>query len=61
MPKHLSEKFAYAEIVGPHGPVISHRLILGLLLFAPGCVYPAHSYDGITESYFCLSGSVSEK
>ena len=60
LPKHLSEKFAYAEIVGPHGRVISRRLILGLVLFAPGCVYPAHSHDGITESYFCLSGSVSE-
>lgn len=59
-PKHLTEKFAYAEIVGPNGPVISSELILGLVLFAPKCVYPAHSHDGITESYFCLSGSVSE-
>jgi len=59
-PKHLMEKFAYAEIVGPNGPVVSSELILGLVLFAPKCVYPAHSHDGITESYFCLSGSVSE-
>jgi len=60
VPKHLSEKFAYAEIVGPNGPVVSKHLILGLVLFAPKCVYPAHSHDGITESYFCLSGAVSE-
>lgn len=60
LPKHLTEKFAYAEIVGPSGPVVSNRLILGLVLFAPKCVYPAHSHDGITESYFCLSGAVSE-
>jgi len=59
-PKHLTEKFAYAEIVDPNGPVVSNKLILGLVLFAPKCVYPAHSHDGITESYFCLSGSVSE-
>jgi dimethylpropiothetin dethiomethylase len=59
-PKHLTEKFAYAEIIGPNGPVVSNELILGLVLFAPKCVYPAHSHDGITESYFCLSGSVSE-
>lgn len=58
LPKHLSEKFAYAELVGPHDPVISHRLILGLVLFGPGSAYPAHSHDGIAESYFCLSGSV---
>ena len=58
LPKHLTEKFAYAEVVGPNGPVLSKELILGLVLFAPKCVYPAHSHDGITESYFCLSGSV---
>ena len=60
LPKHLSDKFAYAEIVGPHGPIVSSNIILGLVLFAPKCIYPAHSHDGITESYFCLSGSVSE-
>ena len=29
-------------------------------LFAPACTYPAHTHDGITESYICLSGAVSE-
>ncbi|MEM7777925.1 MAG: dimethylsulfonioproprionate lyase family protein [Pseudomonadota bacterium] len=60
VPRGLSRRFAYAEILGPHGPVVAADLILGLVLFAPKCVYPAHSHDGITESYFCLSGSVSE-
>ncbi len=60
LPRHLTDKFAYTEIVGPHGPIVSSNIILGLVLFAPKCVYPAHSHDGITESYFCLSGSVSE-
>lgn len=60
MPRTLEEKFAYAQICGPNGPVISQEVILGVVLFAPGCVYPSHSHDGITESYLCLSGSVSE-
>jgi dimethylpropiothetin dethiomethylase len=60
VPKHLAGKFAYAEIVGPSGPVLSTRIILGLVLFAPKCVYPTHSHDELTESYYCLSGSVSE-
>jgi dimethylpropiothetin dethiomethylase len=60
VPKHLAGKFAYAEIVGPSGPVLSTRVILGLVLFAPKCVYPTHSHNDLTESYYCLSGSVSE-
>lgn len=60
IPKGLARKYAYAEIVGPRGPVVSGHLILGLVLFAPKCVYPAHSHAGITESYFCLSGAMSE-
>ncbi|MEL6373250.1 MAG: dimethylsulfonioproprionate lyase family protein [Pseudomonadota bacterium] len=60
LPRHLVNKFAYAEIAGPHGPIAYDGLILGLVLFAPRCIYPTHSHDGITESYFCLSGSVSE-
>lgn len=59
-PRGLARKYAYAEILGPNGPVSSSKLILGLVLFAPQCVYPAHSHDGITESYFCLSGALSE-
>lgn len=60
LPKHLANKFAYAEIAGPNGPVVYDGIILGLVLFAPKCVYPTHNHDGITESYFCLSGAMSE-
>jgi dimethylpropiothetin dethiomethylase len=60
VPKHLINKFAYAEVIGPRGPILSSRLILGFVLFAPGCVYPSHAHHGLTESYFCLSGAVSE-
>ncbi len=60
VPKGLERKFAYAEICGPNGPVLTTDVILGLVLFAPGCVYPSHAHSGITESYICLSGAVSE-
>ncbi len=60
MPAGLSRKFAYAELAGPHGPIISTELILGLVLFAPKCTYPAHAHQGLTESYYILSGAVSE-
>ena len=60
LPRGLERNFAFAEIAGASGPVISSAVILGLVLFAPGCTYPAHAHDGITESYVCLSGAVSE-
>lgn len=60
IPKGLKNTYAYAELCGPTGPVISDEVILGLVLFAPKCTYPTHSHDGITESYICLSGAVSE-
>ena len=60
VPRGLDAKYAYAEIAGPGGPVLTERVILGLDLFAPKCTYPAHAHDGITESYICLSGAVSE-
>lgn len=60
VPRGLIRKYGYAELLGPNGPVVSEQLILGLVLFAPRCTYPAHSHDGIKESYICLSGVVSE-
>lgn len=60
VPRGLKDKYAYAELCSPSGPVLSTEVILGLVLFAPGCTYPAHAHDGITESYICLSGAVSE-
>lgn len=60
VPRGLDRNFAYAELVGPTGPVITNDVILGLVLFGPSSTYPAHAHDGITESYICLSGHVSE-
>ena len=60
VPPGLRNKFAFAELLGPKGPVVADSLILGLVLFAPGTTYPTHSHQGITESYFCLSGAISE-
>ena len=59
-PPGLERKFAYAEIAGPSGPVQAENVIVGIVLFAPGCTYPAHAHSGISESYICLSGAVSE-
>lgn len=60
VPRGLDRKFAYAELAGPTGPVLTDEVILGLVLFAPKCTYPAHAHVGISESYICLSGAVSE-
>ncbi len=60
VPPGLGKKFAYAEFAGPHGPVVTAELILGVVLFGPKCTYPAHAHDGLTESYYTLSGAVSE-
>lgn len=60
VPKGLQNTFAYAEIAGTNGPILSDEIILGVVLFAPGCTYPAHAHKGITESYVCMSGAVSE-
>ncbi|MEM7056090.1 MAG: dimethylsulfonioproprionate lyase family protein [Pseudomonadota bacterium] len=60
VPRGLAKKYAFAEIAGQRGPIISPGLTLGLVLFGPKCTYPAHAHDGLTESYYVLSGSVSE-
>ncbi|WP_422377549.1 dimethylsulfonioproprionate lyase family protein [Roseibium sp.] len=60
VPRGLDKTYAYAEICGPNGPILTTEVILGLVLFAPGCTYPAHAHSGISESYLCLSGAVSE-
>lgn len=60
VPAALARKYAYADILGPGGFVDCADLVLGFVLFAPGCVYPSHRHDGITESYIVLSGAVSE-
>lgn len=60
MPRNLDKKYAYSELMGPHGLVRFSKLILGVVLLAPDTNYPAHSHAGITESYLCLSGTLSQ-
>lgn len=60
VPKGLQNNYAYAELAGTNGPILTDEIILGVVLFAPNCTYPAHAHQGITESYVCLSGAVSE-
>ncbi|MEM9853045.1 MAG: dimethylsulfonioproprionate lyase family protein [Pseudomonadota bacterium] len=60
MPRGLARSYGYAEIAGPRGPVVTDELIVGIVLFAPSCIYPAHAHEGIAESYVCLSGAVSQ-
>ena len=60
VPKGLQNKYAYAEVAGLNGPILTDDIIIGIVLFAPNCTYPAHAHQGITESYVCLSGAVSE-
>ena len=60
LPNELSKRYAYAEILGPNGPVIADSLILGLVLFAPSTTYPQHSHTDIEESYVSISGAWSE-
>ncbi|GAB6060797.1 dimethylsulfonioproprionate lyase family protein [Desulfonatronum parangueonense] len=60
MPRTLAKRFAFAEIVGPFGPVPAETLIIGLVLFAPGTVYPQHLHGDIEESYVSVAGAWSE-
>lgn len=60
IPKSLSRKYAYCEILGPNGPVQCATLILGFVLFAPDTTYPQHSHQEIEESYISISGAWSE-
>jgi len=60
MPDKLKDRYAYAEIAGPRGPAMAEDIILGVVLLAPDSLYPSHRHAGITESYICLSGALSQ-
>ncbi len=52
----FSRNFAYAEIVGPPGPVLSRDMRCGLILMAPHTLYPSHAHSAV-ELYLVLGGS----
>lgn len=60
VPRSLERKYAYCEVMGPKGPVLTERLILGFVLFAPRTTYPQHSHRDIEESYISVAGDWSE-
>ncbi len=60
IPKGLAGKYAFCTLLGPDGPVISQKLIMGLVLFAPNTTYPQHSHKEIEESYISIAGAWSE-
>ncbi len=60
LPPALARKYAYCEVLGPKGPILSDGLILGFVLFAPNTTYPQHHHQDIEESYISVSGAWSE-
>lgn len=47
--------YGWSEFVGLRGPVASERIACGVLLLAPGIVYPAHAHEA-EEVYLPISG-----
>jgi dimethylpropiothetin dethiomethylase len=60
VPRHLTGRYGYCEVVGPRGPVVTDRLVLGLVLLAPHTTYPQHHHRDIEESYVSIAGDWSE-
>jgi len=56
----LQERFAFADLVGPHGLIHSEDLSIGFVLLAPGTTYPEHAHHHVNESYITLSGTWSQ-
>ncbi len=52
----FSRNFAYAEIVGPPGPVPSQDMRCGFILMAPHTLYPSHAHSAV-ELYLVLGGT----
>ena len=47
--------YGWSEFIGLRGPVASERIACGVLLLAPGIIYPAHAHQA-EEVYLPLSG-----
>lgn len=56
LPDEIDGRNAYAELIGPTGPIHSDECRFGFYLQAPDCLYPAHSHAA-EEVYYILSGS----
>lgn len=47
--------YAYAEVVGPQGPLVGDDFLLGLMILGPGLHYPDHAHPA-PELYAVLAG-----
>ena len=56
LPASIKGRNAYAELIGPEGPVVSDKCRFGFYLQAPDCLYPPHSHAA-EELYLLLGGS----
>ncbi len=52
--------YGWTLVVGPDAPVVSDRLIAGILMFGAGIEYPVHQHSA-EETYVVLSGTASWK
>lgn len=52
----LGQRIAFAEIIGPLAPLVSHRVCLGFTLIAPDTYYPPHHHPA-TELYYVVAGT----
>jgi hypothetical protein len=57
LPDEIRGRNAYAELIGPEGPLRGDEIRFGFYLQAPDCLYPAHSHAA-EELYLILSGAV---
>lgn len=56
LPESISGRNAFAELIGPEGPLLSKECRFGFYLQAPHCLYPLHSHAA-EELYLVLSGA----
>ncbi len=52
----MLEDYAFADIIGLHGPFVSDRIRSGILVFGPGIDYPSH-HHAAEEIYILLAGN----
>jgi len=52
----LGRRIAFAELIGPAAPYVSHDICLGFTLIAPNTLYPTHHHPA-TELYYAISGT----
>ena len=51
----LARRIAFAELIGPDGPMMAPQTRVGFTLIAPNTVYPLHSHPAV-ELYWVIAG-----